>query len=94
MDLNDIAEFLKGGALPTILIGICGYFLKKEAADAKEVRTSTSANIEEIKKTLSGQNTEIAVIKSQLKNHIENDEKIQEHIDKNITEIKLKLKVA
>jgi len=50
--------------------------------------------IDSVKDNLTKQDKEMALIKSDLHNHIEADEKVQEHIDKSIAEIKAHLKVA
>ena len=99
--MNELHEFLKGGELPTLLIAIAGGIakavwkvIKNYIDESKEYRAELTTKLDGIKGILSQQDKEMAVIKTNLTNHIEADEKVQEHIDKNIVQIKTKLQIA
>ncbi len=94
MEIQDIIEFLKGGAIPTITMGALGWFFKREITRANDSRVKLFDKVDSIKENLSAQDKEMALIKQDLHNHIEADEKVQKHIDKSITDIKRQLKVA
>lgn len=91
MDINDIFETIKGGAMPTILLGIIGFFIKKEMKEAKEIRNTNATKIDSIITSMGNQDKNLAVMQEKLDNHIEADEKVQKHIDESITEIKRKV---
>ena len=89
-----IEHILKAGGLPTILIGIIGYFFKQQLAESKEHRVKVEGKIDDIKNTLGKQDTELAVIERQLTDHIKADEHVQSEIDKKLDRINNKLKIA
>lgn len=94
----EMVDFIKGGAIPTLLLGVAGWVsktiwkvIKNYIDESKAFRIQVFEKIDGVKETLSSQDKKLAVMDEKLDNHIGADEKVQKHIDESISEIKNKL---